>query len=47
MKNSGIKDMLSLVPMPHKPNWVAVIGADRGSILDIKSKRHIRLDIII
>lgn len=28
--------------MPHKGNLVAVIASDRGAILDIKTKKHIR-----
>ncbi|CAH0599180.1 unnamed protein product [Chrysodeixis includens] len=42
IKNSGIKDMQSIVALPHKPLWVAVVGNDKAGILDIKSKRHIR-----
>ncbi|KAJ0171169.1 hypothetical protein K1T71_013368 [Dendrolimus kikuchii] len=42
IKNSGIKDMQSVVALPHKPLWVAVVGNDKAGILDIKSKRHIR-----
>ncbi|XP_026317171.1 NACHT and WD repeat domain-containing protein 2 [Hyposmocoma kahamanoa] len=42
IKNSGIKDMQSIVALPHKPLWVAVIGNDKAGILDIKTKRHIR-----
>lgn len=28
--------------MPHKPSQVAVISSEKGSIIDIKSKRHLR-----
>ncbi|XP_063370018.1 NACHT and WD repeat domain-containing protein 2 [Cydia amplana] len=42
IKNSGIKDMQSIVALPHKPNWVAVIGNDKAAILDIKTKRLVR-----
>nr|XP_049705722.1 NACHT and WD repeat domain-containing protein 2 [Helicoverpa armigera] len=42
IKNSGIKDMQSIVALPHKPLWVAVVGNDKAGILDIKTKRHIR-----
>ncbi|XP_075987082.1 NACHT and WD repeat domain-containing protein 2 [Anticarsia gemmatalis] len=43
IKNSGIKDMQSIVALPHKPLWVAVVGNDKAGILDIKTKRHIRV----
>nr|CAD7425562.1 unnamed protein product [Timema monikensis] len=36
------EDILSMVPMPHKPNLVALIDPDKGSILDIRSKRIVR-----
>ncbi|KAG7296838.1 hypothetical protein JYU34_019694 [Plutella xylostella] len=42
IKNSGIKDMQSIVALPHKPHWVAVVGNDKAGILDIKTKRHVR-----
>ncbi|CAG5058300.1 unnamed protein product [Parnassius apollo] len=42
VKNSGIKDMQSIVALPHKPHWVAVVGNDKAGILDIKTKRHVR-----
>lgn len=31
-----------MVSLPHKPNQIGVIGGEKGSIIDIKSKRHIR-----
>lgn len=34
--------MISLVPMPHKANQIAVISSEKGSIMDIKSKKHVR-----
>ncbi|KAL4712468.1 hypothetical protein ACJJTC_007484 [Scirpophaga incertulas] len=43
IKNSGIKDMQSIVALPHKPLWVAVVGNDKAGIVDIKSKRHVRI----
>ncbi|KAI5640011.1 NACHT and WD repeat domain-containing protein 2 [Phthorimaea operculella] len=43
IKNSGIKDMQSIAALPHKPLWVAVVGSDKAGILDIKSKRLIRV----
>ncbi|CAG2062435.1 unnamed protein product [Timema podura] len=42
LKHSTVKDILSMVPMPHKPNLVALIDPDKGSILDIRSKRIVR-----
>ncbi|XP_053618962.1 NACHT and WD repeat domain-containing protein 2 [Plodia interpunctella] len=43
IKNSGIKDIQSIVALPHKPLWVAVVGSDKAGILDIKTKRHVRI----
>lgn len=34
--------MLTVIPLPHKGNQIGVIGSEKGSILDIKTKRHIR-----
>lgn len=34
--------MISLVAMPHKANQIAVISSEKGSIMDIKSKKHVR-----
>ncbi|XP_050685594.1 NACHT and WD repeat domain-containing protein 2 [Leptidea sinapis] len=42
VKNSGVKDMQSIVALPHKPHWVGVVGNDKAGILDIKTKRHVR-----
>lgn len=28
--------------LPHKPNQVAVISSEKGSVIDIKTKRHMR-----
>ncbi|KAH9643947.1 hypothetical protein HF086_016497 [Spodoptera exigua] len=47
IKNSGIKDMQSIVALPHKPLWVAVVGNDKAGILDIKTKRHISLFLLL
>lgn len=33
---------MCLVPMPHKANQVAVISNEKGSIMDIKTKKHVR-----
>ncbi|XP_039965755.1 NACHT and WD repeat domain-containing protein 2 [Bactrocera tryoni] len=42
LKGCAIKEVISLVPMPHKANQVAVISSEKGSIMDIKSKKHVR-----
>ncbi|KAJ8886767.1 hypothetical protein PR048_012979 [Dryococelus australis] len=36
------RDISALVPMPHKPNLLALIDSDKGSVLDIRSKRIVR-----
>lgn len=36
------QEVLTTIPMPHKPNQIAVITSEKGSIIDIKTKRHIR-----
>lgn len=42
LKGCSIKEILSLIPMPHKPNYVAVIAHEKGSIMDIKTKKQVR-----
>ncbi|XP_055855708.1 NACHT and WD repeat domain-containing protein 2 [Episyrphus balteatus] len=42
LKGCSIKEVIALVPMPHKVQQVAVISSEKGSIMDIKSKKHIR-----
>lgn len=42
LRGCNIKDVICVVPMPHKPNQIAVMGSEKGSIVDIKSKRNIR-----
>lgn len=37
-----MQEVLAVVPLPHKPNQIGVIGGEKGSIIDIKTKRHIR-----
>ncbi|ALC45346.1 CG10185 [Drosophila busckii] len=39
---NGAFEVFSLVPMPHKANQIAVISSEKGSIMDIKSKKHVR-----
>lgn len=34
--------MITTIPLPNKPSQVAVISSEKGSILDIKSKRNLR-----
>lgn len=36
------QEVLTIIPLPHKPTQIGVIGSEKGSIIDIKSKRHIR-----
>lgn len=38
----SFQEVISLVPMPHKANQVALISSEKGSIMDIKSKKHVR-----
>ncbi|KAI9580289.1 NACHT and WD repeat domain-containing protein 2 [Glossina fuscipes] len=42
LKGCAIKEVMCLVPMPHKANQVAVISNEKGSIIDIKTKKHVR-----
>lgn len=42
LKCCSIKEVISLVPMPHKSSQVAVINSEKGSIMDIKTKKHVR-----
>ncbi|CAD7093198.1 unnamed protein product [Hermetia illucens] len=42
LKGCYIKEIVSLVPMPHKPHQVAVISSEKGSIIDIRTKKHVR-----
>lgn len=42
LRSCNIKEVLTMIPMPNKPNQVAVISSEKGSIFDIKTKRHIR-----
>lgn len=36
------QEVLTVIPLPHKPTQIGVIGSEKGSIIDIKTKRHIR-----
>lgn len=42
LKGCNIKEVIFLVALPNKPNQIAVITTEKGSIIDIKSKRHVR-----
>lgn len=42
IKLPGFKDIVNVVPMPNKPQWVGIIGSDKGSIMDINKKKIIR-----
>ena len=42
LKGCAIKEIITLVPMPHKATQVAVINSEKGSIMDIKTKKHVR-----
>ena len=41
-KYSNFKDFTSIVPVPKKGTQVALIDADKGNIIDVKSKRFVR-----
>lgn len=42
LKGCNIKEVASLLPLPHKPTQVAVITNEKGSIMDIKTRKHVR-----
>lgn len=42
LKGCNIKEVVSLLPLPHKPTQVAVITNEKGSIMDIKTRKHVR-----
>ncbi|XP_066257781.1 NACHT and WD repeat domain-containing protein 2 [Euwallacea similis] len=42
LKMCGIKDVVGLVAMPHKGHLVAVMTTDKGAIIDIRNKKHLR-----
>ncbi|XP_018333645.1 NACHT and WD repeat domain-containing protein 2 [Agrilus planipennis] len=42
LKLCGIKDAHSLVAMPHKAHLLGIITVDKGAIIDIKNKKHLR-----
>nr|CAI5835187.1 unnamed protein product [Callosobruchus analis] len=42
LKASAIKDISGLVAMPHKPHLIAVLTTDKGAVIDIRNKKHIR-----
>lgn len=42
LRGCSIKDVIHVFGMPHKANQVAVMTSEKGSVLDIRSKRHVR-----
>ncbi|XP_046671615.1 NACHT and WD repeat domain-containing protein 2 [Homalodisca vitripennis] len=42
LKVAGIKDVAFMVAMPNKSNLVALVDAEKATILDIKGKRAVR-----
>ncbi|KAI5755532.1 hypothetical protein M8J77_017783 [Diaphorina citri] len=42
LKQAGVKDLISIVPIPMKANQVALIDVDKATIVDIKNKRVVR-----
>lgn len=40
--NESLQEVLSIVPLPHKPTQIGVIGSEKGCIIDIKTKRNVR-----
>ncbi|XP_068899926.1 NACHT and WD repeat domain-containing protein 2 isoform X2 [Tenebrio molitor] len=42
LKHCGIKDVGNLVAMPHKGHLIAVMTIDKGAVIDIKTKKHLR-----
>ncbi|KAL6427738.1 hypothetical protein ACFW04_008880 [Cataglyphis niger] len=42
IKLPGFKDIVCITPMPNKPQWIGIIGSDKGTILDINKKKVIR-----
>ncbi|KFB37533.1 AGAP011163-PA-like protein [Anopheles sinensis] len=42
LRTCNIKEIVSLLPLPHKPTQVAVLTNEKGSIMDIKTKKHVR-----
>lgn len=43
LRSCGIKEnVLKVISLPHKATQVAVITSEKGSIIDIKSKKYIR-----
>lgn len=42
LKGCSIKEILLLIPMPHKSNYVAIIAHEKGAIIDIKTKKQVR-----
>lgn len=42
LSNNNFQEVLAIVSLPHKPSQIGIIGSEKGSIIDIKTKRHVR-----
>ncbi|CAB0044685.1 unnamed protein product [Trichogramma brassicae] len=42
IKIPGFKEIVAVVSMPNKPQWIGIIGSDKGSIMDIVKKKVLR-----
>ncbi|XP_026816728.1 NACHT and WD repeat domain-containing protein 2 isoform X2 [Rhopalosiphum maidis] len=42
LKQSGMKDIMFIVAMPHRANLVAVINPDKGMLFDIRTKKFLK-----
>ncbi|XP_050546334.1 NACHT and WD repeat domain-containing protein 2 isoform X3 [Daktulosphaira vitifoliae] len=42
LRQSGMKDIMFIVAMPHKANLVAVINPDKGMLFDIRTKKFVK-----
>lgn len=42
LRGYNIKEVLNVIQLPHKPTQIGVVGNEKGTIIDIKTKRHIR-----
>lgn len=37
-----LQEVLTIIPLPHKPTQIGVVGSEKGCIIDIKTKRNVR-----
>ncbi|KAL7293010.1 hypothetical protein TKK_0013456 [Trichogramma kaykai] len=42
IKIPGFKEIVAVISMPNKPQWIGIIGSDKGSIMDIVKKKVLR-----